>query len=227
MTGRILVADGNRALVQLLRKGLEAGGHVVDSVERADQVLALVCRRAPEVILLNRALSDGPDALTLCQMLQHDAGRVSIIVIADEDRPDERVRALRAGADDYVALPCAIEEIEARVEALLRRMQPPIDVVRLGSTIIDFRLQSAIAGRRRVPLTGREFEVLRRLAAARGGVVTRDELLQLVWGYSPTSLTRTVDNCVLRLRRKLEQDPHHPTFIRKVYGDGYRLVVSG
>jgi DNA-binding response OmpR family regulator len=98
--------------------------------------------------------------------------------------------------------------------------------VRLGATLIDFRQQMAIAGDRSLSLTGREFELLRCLATRQGGVVSREELLESVWGCAPARSPRTIDNCMVRLRQKLEDDPHRPTFIRKAYGDGYRLVAS-
>jgi DNA-binding response OmpR family regulator len=91
---------------------------------------------------------------------------------------------------------------------------------------VDFRRLRAVRDNVPVELTDREFAILQCLAERAGQVVTRDELLHLVWGYSDAPLTRTVDNFILRLRHKLERDPHHPTFIRTAYGDGYRLVLS-
>ena len=226
MIGRILVAESDAEPLRALRQDLEPSGAVIDVVEQGDQVLPAVWRHPPGILILSQALPGKPDALTLCGILQQGPARVPVMVTAAQDVPDDHVRALRAGADDYIALPFTRGELQARVEALLRRMQPRVETVRLGGTVVDFRQHMVIAGPRAVFLTDREFEVLRCLAARRGGVVTREELLQLVWGYSPTSVTRTVDNCVLRLRRKLEQDPHHPTYIRKAYGDGYRLLAT-
>ena len=92
--------------------------------------------------------------------------------------------------------------------------------------MIDFRRLKAYCGTKRVELTDREFEILHCLAERAGHVVTRDELLHLVWGYSDAPLTRTVDNFIFRLRHKLEPDPRHPIYIRKAYGDGYRQPIS-
>jgi DNA-binding response OmpR family regulator len=226
MTGRVLVADGHPALLRAQRTSLEEVGCVVDTVDRGDQVLAAMWRRTPNVVLLSLSLPGPPDAWELCRLLQQGPVPVPVIATATQEVRDERVRALRAGADDYIALPFTGDEIHARMGALLRRLHPSVDTVRLGSTVIDFRRHVATSGHGPVSLTEREFEVLRCLAARRGNVVTREELLQVVWGYSPSLFTRTVDNCMLRLRRKLEEDPHHPTFILKVYGDGYRLHTS-
>jgi len=109
---------------------------------------------------------------------------------------------------------------------VLRRTKPPIEELRLGNTVIDFKRLKAYCGAKRIELTDREFEILRCLAERAGHVVTRDELLHLVWGYSDAPLTRTVDNFIFRLRHKLEPDPRHPTYIRKAYGDGYRLITG-
>jgi DNA-binding response OmpR family regulator len=125
-----------------------------------------------------------------------------------------------------VTKPFALDELLARVHAVLRRTKPPVDQLRLGDTVIDFRRLHAYCGAKRVELTDREFEIMHCLAERAGHVVTRDELLHLVWGYADAPLTRTVDNFILRLRHKLEPDPRHPTYIRKAYGDGYRLVVE-
>src|SRR4029434_4258506 len=115
-------------------------------------------------------------------------------------------------------------ELLARVHAVLRRTKPPIDQLRLGNTVIDFKQLKAYCGTKRVELTDREFEILRCLAERAGHVVTRDELLHLVRGYADAPLTRTVDNFIFRLRHKLEPDPRHPTYIRKAYVDGYGLI---
>ena len=112
------------------------------------------------------------------------------------------------------------------MHAVLRRTKPPIDQLRLGNTVIDFKRLEAYCGTKRIELTDREFEILHCLAERAGHVVTRDELLHLVWGYSDAPLTRTVDNFIFRLRHKLEPDPRHPTYIRKAYGDGYRLITG-
>jgi DNA-binding response OmpR family regulator len=130
------------------------------------------------------------------------------------------------GADDYVVKPFALDELLARVNAVLRRTTRRLDQLKLGDTIVDFRQLRAFKGRRALELTDREFEILRHLAERAGGIVTREELLRLVWGYSNAPLTRTVDNFVFRLRRKIERDPHHPQYIRTAYGDGYRLTLE-
>ena len=133
---------------------------------------------------------------------------------------------LTLGADDYVTKPFALDELLPRVHAVLGRTKPPIEQLRRGNTIIDFKRLKAYCGTKRLELTDREFEILHCLAERAGHVVTRDELLHLVWGYPDAPLTRNVDNFIFRLRHKLEPDPRHPTYILKAYGDGYRLITE-
>ena len=134
------------------------------------------------------------------------------------------MRGLGLGADDYVTKPFALDELLARVHAVLRRTQEQHDQIVLGDIVVDFPRLSASRGGRGLVLTYREIAVLRRLADRLGHVVTRDELLRVVWGYQHAPMTRTVDNLIARLRRKIEPDPHHPRYIRTVHGDGYRLT---
>ena len=130
-----------------------------------------------------------------------------------------------AGADDYVTKPFAFDELLARIHAVLRRTIVRLDELRLGDIVIDFRRLRAFTGNNALILTDKEFEILRYLAERAGKIVSRDELLHLVWGYESTPVTRTVDNFIFRLRQKIEIDPRHPQFIHTVYGDGYRLTV--
>ena len=112
------------------------------------------------------------------------------------------------------------------VAADVRRREPGLDEIKIGETTVDFRKLRAFTRSKEIVMTDREFEVLRHLAERAGSVVTREELLRLVWGYSDTPMTRTVDNFIFRLRHKLEPDPHHPKYIRTAHGDGYRLTLT-
>jgi DNA-binding response OmpR family regulator len=205
---------------------LEFEGFVVETCDDGREALASVKRFTPDLLLLDLMLPRGADGFDICKSLSESPTRVPVIILSARGQKEEHIRGLTLGADDYVTKPFALDELLARVHAVLRRTKPPIDQLRLGDTVIDFRRLEAYCGARRVELTDREFEILRCLAERAGRVVTRDELLHLVWGYSDAPLTRTVDNFIFRLRHKLEPDPRHPTYIRKAYGDGYRLVIG-
>ena len=150
-----------------------------------------------------------------------------MIILSARGQKEDRIRGLTLGADDYVTKPFALDELLARVHAVLRRTKPRIDQLTLGNTVIDFRRLRAYCGARPRGAHRPRIRDPRCLAERAGNVVTRDELLHLVWGYSDAPLTRTVDNFIFRLRHKLEPDPRHPTYIRKAYGDGYRLDHLG
>jgi len=226
MTKRILIVEDDNAMARLLSDNLKYEGFLVETCDSGRKTLAAVKRFTPDLLLLDVMLPHGPDGFEICRALNDGPNRIPVIILSARGQKEDRIRGLMLGADDYVTKPFALDELLARVHAVLRRTKPRIDQLTLGNTVIDFRRLRASCGARPVELTDREFEILRCLAERAGNVVTRDELLHLVWGYSDTPLTRTVDNFIFRLRHKLEPDPRHPTYIRKAYGDGYRLVTS-
>jgi two-component system, OmpR family, alkaline phosphatase synthesis response regulator PhoP len=226
MTKRILIVEDDNAIARLLTDNLEYEGFLVETCDSGRDTLAVVKRFTPDLLLLDIMLPNGPDGFEICRALNDGPNRVPVIMLSARGQKEDRIRGLALGADDYVTKPFALDELLARVHAVLRRTKPRIDELTLGNTVIDFRRLRAHCGTKPVELTDREFEILRCLAERAGNVVTRDELLHLVWGYSDAPLTRTVDNFILRLRHKLEPDPRHPVYIRKAYGDGYRLIIE-
>ena len=226
MTKRILIIEDDKAMARLLSDNLEYEGFLVETCDSGRNALAVVKRFTPDLLLLDVMLPHGPDGFEICRALNDGPNRIPVIILSARGQKEDRIRGLTLGADDYVTKPFALDELLARVHAVLRRTKPPIEQLRLGNTVIDFKRLRAYCGTKRVELTDREFEILHCLAERAGHVVTRDELLHVVWGYSDAPLTRTVDNFIFRLRHKLEPDPRHPTYIRKAYGDGYRLITE-
>jgi two-component system alkaline phosphatase synthesis response regulator PhoP len=226
MSKRILVVEDDPAMARLLRDNLEYDGFAVDVAESGRRALAMVTRCTPDLVLLDLMLPQGLDGFEVCRTLSRGQARVPVIILSARSQKEDRVRGLTLGADDYVTKPFALDELLARVHAVLRRTRPPLHLLQIGKTQIDFRRLRATRGDENLELTDREFAILRCLAERGGSVVSREELLQLVWGYVDAPVTRTVDNFICRLRQKLEPDPRHPTFIRKAYGDGYRLALE-
>lgn len=223
MNNRVLIVEDDKAIARLLRDNLEYEGFSVECAASGEEAIEKAQRHSPELVLLDLMLPPGVDAYELCRTFSDAQGKAVIIITARGSK-EERIRGLRMGADDYIVKPFALDELLARVHAVLRRTSPPPDVLKLGDVTIDFRRLRATKGSRDLALTDREFEVLRHLAGREGRLVTRTELLQLVWGYREAPLTRTVDSFIFRLRRKIEPDPHHPRYIRTAHGDGYRLT---
>ena len=150
-----------------------------------------------------------------------------IIMLTARSAEVDRVVGLEIGADDYVTKPFGIRELLARIRVRLRRHDPAGErnaVLRFGDVEVDFEKHEATRRTLRIELTGKEFQVLHLLAQHRGKIVTREQLLEDVWGYEHFPTTRTVDNHILRLRQKLEDDPSDPRYILSIYGEGYKFV---
>ncbi|MGE0042080.1 MAG: response regulator transcription factor [Vicinamibacterales bacterium] len=223
MNKRVLIVEDDKSIARLVKDNLEYEGFTVDWAATGRDALEKAQRHPPDLVLLDLMLPAGVDAYELCRTFSHVHG-TAVIIISARGQKEERVRGLRLGADDYMVKPFALDELLARVHAVLRRTSPRPDVLTLGEVQIDFRHLRATRGKKDLSLTDREFEILRHLAEREGRLVTREELLQLVWGYREPPVTRAVDSFIFRLRRKIEPDPHHPRYIRTAHGDGYRLT---
>jgi two-component system response regulator VicR len=224
---RIMIIEDDQAIARLLCDNLRFDDFTVEWCESGAEAVTAVARFAPDLILLDLMLPNGPDGFQLCRTLTQSSHRTPVIIMTARAEKEDRVRGLTLGADDYIVKPFALEELLARVHAVLRRTQPRLDHLQLGDTVVDFRRLRTFRHNRELSLTDREYEILRHLAERAGNVVSRDELLHLVWGYSESPpLTRTVDNFIFRLRTKIETDPRHPKYIRTAYGGGYRLTLG-
>jgi DNA-binding response OmpR family regulator len=224
MTKRILVIEDDTSIARLLRDNLAFEGFVVAWSETGDDAIEVSRQFAPDLVLLDLMLPRHVDGLELCRQFTQGPNRIPVIIVSALGEKEDRIRGLTLGADDYVVKPFALDELLARIKAVLRRTTPRVDELKLGDTTIDFARLRAFIGTRELVLTDREFEIMRCLAERAGTIVSRDELLRIVWGYSDAPLTRTVDNFIFRLRHKIEPDPHHPRYIRTAYGGGYRLT---
>jgi len=223
---RILIVEDDLALGRVLGDTFQFEGFEVVWATDGTAALQIARESSPDLILLDVMLPGGISGFDLCGPLRH-GGRTPIIMLTAKSQKEDKLRGLNSGADDYVTKPFDLEELLARVRAVLRRVGPGVDRLTLGSVGIDFRAQLATKDGRPLNLTHRELELLRFLAEHREKVVFRDELLREVWGYPEAPFTRSVDHAVARLRKKIEEDPHRPRFIHTVHGDGYCLTPHG
>jgi DNA-binding response OmpR family regulator len=222
MPHRILVVEDDPTLRLVIEDNLGSEGYEVDVAADGASAIRQTRSAMPDLIILDLTLPDC-DGLDLLPILRL-GGQIPTIILTARTQQVEKVSGLRLGADDYITKPFDMEELLARVRAVLRRARPSISRIRLGAVTIDFLNRRVSRGKRTIPFTYREFELLRYLAERRDIVVHRDELLRAVWGYLDTDvITRTVDFAIARLRRKIEIDRHHPAFIRTAHGDGYCL----
>ena len=225
MAERILIVEDDPIFRSIIEDNLVSEGFRVDAVGDGAAALAYVRSTSPDLILLDLTLPDA-DGLELCPMLRHSSRNVSIIILSARSQKLDKLQGLRLGADDYIVKPTDMEELIARVKVVLRRTRRRVDRLQIGRVTVDFRTQRATCGHTTVRLTFHEFKLLEYLAQRPFQVVRREELLTEVWGYlNPHVATRSVDQTVVRLRKKVEPDPHHPVFIHTAPGVGYSLSV--
>ncbi len=224
MKKRLLIVEDDASLARLLRDNLVYEGFAVDCISSGTDAVEKVRSARPDLVLLDIMIPD-LSGFDVCRALSAERDRVPMIIITARTQQQDKVLGLRLGADDYVTKPFALDELLARIHAVLRRSQRTIPKLTLGDVTIDFDRMQALRRGAPLALTPREFAVLQYLAEHAGQLVTRGELLRVVWGYHDAPLTRTVDNFVARLRRKIERDPHHPQRLRTVHGDGYCLAL--
>ena len=224
MKKRILIVEDDLALARVLSDNLAFCGFEVSTAADGNDALARVRSFCPDLVLLDIMLP-GQSGFDLCGVIRQ-RGRTPVIILTARDQKADKLRGLEIGADDYVTKPFDFEELRARIQAVLRRARSMVDRLKLGKVVIDFNALRAVAGRREIHLTRREFDLLSYLAERHNSVVHRVELLREVWGFPEEPKTRAVDYAIRRLRRKIEADPHTPRYIHTVHGDGYSLTVE-
>jgi DNA-binding response OmpR family regulator len=225
MKQRILVVEDDVSLAWVLRENLVFEGFEVECVADGHRAVTAARDFLPDLVILDLMLP-GRDGFELCRLLRK-GGSTPIIILTARSQKADKLKGLTLGADDYVTKPFDVEELMARVRAVLRRARPPVDHVALGEVTIDLAQMTVTHGRDELHLTHREFELLRYLLERQGHVVYRQELLREIWGYPDLPSTRSVDNAIARLRKKIEPDPGRPRYIHTVRGDGYMITAEG
>jgi len=220
-----LIVEDDFVLAKGLCDNLLAEGFDTHCVHQGDRALSAAAALNPELVLLDLRLP-GMSGFELCKAFRR-RGNVPVLVLTALSQKVDKIRCLDLGADDYLTKPFDLDELLARIRALLRRARPVVQKLTLGPIAIDFQTRFATRDRTELDLTHREFEILHYLAEREGHVVSRDELLKELWGYSEKPFTRSVDAAIARLRRKIEADAHRPRFIHTVHGDGYCLTANG
>lgn len=230
MAKKVLVVDDEAPITELIRFNLEREGFSVLAAADGEEGLRKARAEMPDLVILDLMLP-GIDGIEVCQRLRRET-TVPIVMLTAKTEEFDKVLGLSVGADDYVTKPFSPRELVARVKAILRRQDMYLEQtsaettpgrIRVGDLVIDAdRFEASVRGKR-IELTPKEFELLRVLAANRGKVLTRDALLEAVWGYDYGGDTRTVDVHVRRLRQKIEENDSRPAYIQTVHGVGYRF----
>jgi len=222
---KILIVDDDEKTVDLVKLYLEKDGYRVLTAYDGWQALELTRQKQPDLIVLDLMLP-GVDGLDVCRILQAES-KVPIIMLTAKTTEEDKLIGLDLGADDYVTKPFSPRELVARVRAVLRRVgeeyKGPSEV-RFGDLLVDFVRHEVQVRGKPVHLTPTEFRLMEVLVKEPGRAFSRLELLDRVFGYDFEGFERTIDVHVMNLRRKIEPDPKQPTYVKTVYGMGYKFA---
>jgi DNA-binding response OmpR family regulator len=224
---RILVVEDDPAILRGLADNLKFESHEVLTAGDGETACQLIREKNPDLIILDLMLPR-MSGYEVCRKIRGEGIVTPVVMLTARGEEGDRILGLDLGADDYISKPFSVRELLARIRAVLRRTQPgpnAPDDLRFDDVVIDFRRYEARKGDVPVEMTRKEFGVLRFLAGRSGTVVTRDQLLNEVWGYESTPTTRTVDNHMASLRAKLEAVPSEPRHLLTIHGVGYRWVT--
>ncbi len=223
---KILIVDDEKDIVKMLNYNLKKEGYRTVDAHDGEDALDLAVREHPDLIILDLMLP-GIDGLEVCKQLKKEVktSRIPVIMLTAKTQETDKIVGLELGADDYVSKPFSLKELIARIKAVLRRSsekEVPREIVKLGDLIMDLSQISVSVGNKPVELTSKEFELLKTLVQAKGRVLSRDYLLDTIWGFDHAMdiQTRTVDVHIRTLRKKLQRAAKH---IITVKNYGYRF----
>jgi len=223
---KILIIDDELHIIELLKYNLETNGYKVFYALDGKEGLKLASEKKPDLILLDVMLPE-MDGFDVCKEIKknEDTSNIPIIMLTAKSEEFDKILGLELGADDYITKPFSIRELLARVKAVLRRnnKQEKSNVVYIHDLKLDFDKREVLKNGVKIDLTLKEFELLKLLVLNKGKVLTRDFLLDKVWGYEYYGETRTVDVHVRHLRQKIEDDDRNPKYIETVRGIGYKF----
>ncbi|MBD3239841.1 MAG: response regulator [Chitinivibrionales bacterium] len=223
---RVLIVEDEPELAGGLRDNFEFDGDEVRVASDGVAGLAAAREWRPVIIVLDVMLP-GKSGFDVCKELRGEGNVTPILMLTARGQEIDKVLGLELGADDYLTKPFSVRELLARVRAILRRTGEKGSSggpCRMGRLILDFEHYTARDDTGEVPLTHREFELLKYLRDHKGKTVSRDALLQHVWGYESFPTTRTIDTFIARIRKRLEPDPNHPRHVLTAHGIGYKYI---
>jgi DNA-binding response OmpR family regulator len=222
---KILVVDDDPDIVRLLKYFLEAKGRQVQTASTGAEALELFKREPPDLVILDVILP-GMDGWTVLQKIR-ESSQVPVLMLTGKDAPTDKAKGLLSGADDYIAKPFDLAELEARIVAVMRRYKPSVrpTLIRVGDLEIDDSIKQVKVKGRTVSLSPKEYELLKLLASEPGRVFSHQEIIAEVWQNKPLITSSDVTKYIYLLREKLEDDPENPRYILTVRGFGYKLAA--
>ena len=225
MTSRILIVEDDPSIRLGLQRSLGFEGFAVDLARDGEEALARAFDKKPDLILLDLMLPK-VNGFEVCRTVRKYDPTIPIVILSAKGDEGDKVLGLELGADDYVTKPFSIRELVARIKAALRRRRVQsgeVDLFSEGNLKIDFTAQTLSVDGKDQECTTREFHLLKYLIQNRGRVLSRDQILNKVWGFDYDGTPRTIDNFVNKLRQKLELDVTNPAWIQTVRGTGYKF----
>ena len=226
MNGKsILIVEDDPALLRGLKDNLEAQGYEVRTANDGQKGMDALMKARPDLLLLDLMLPK-VNGYEICRVARSRQMDMPIIMLTAKGQEDDIVRGLELGADDYVTKPFGIRELLARVKAFLRRQGPDAPTYEFGKCRLDLSSHKLFKNGSEVDLTAKEFKLLEYFVKRAGRALTRDSILDGVWGDEVIVTGRSVDRCVTTLRGKIEPDPRNPQFIQTIRDIGYRFELS-
>ncbi len=224
---KILIVDDEDHIRELLKFNLEKNGYIVYMANDGLEGLKLAREKQVDLILLDLMLP-GMDGFEVCKEIRKDniISNVPIIMLTAKSEEIDKILGLELGADDYITKPFSIRELSARIKALLRRSNVKYDneVLRFGNITLNLQTREVLKNGGKLDFTLKEFEVLKLLIQNKGKILTREILLDKIWGYEYVGETRTVDVHIRHIRKKIEEDDKNPIYIQTIRGVGYKFI---
>jgi DNA-binding response OmpR family regulator len=230
MKQKILVVEDEPNMIRGLKDNLEFEGYEVTTAETGTAGLSHMLKSSFDLVLLDIMLPE-MSGFDVCKKAREAGQEVPIIFLTAKSEEIDKVVGLELGSDDYITKPFSVRELLARIKAVLRRKGPAgrdgaHDEIQIGRLRVNFSTYSAEDRGGLVKMSHKEFAVLKYLVDNKNTIISRNDLLEKVWGYDETPTTRTVDNFIVKLRHKIEKDPNDPKIILTVHGTGYTMVIN-
>lgn len=228
---RILIIEDEASLARGLKDNLEGEGFSVSTESNGKKGLEKATKEDYELVLLDVMLPE-MNGFDICKSIKKQKLTLPIIMLTARSKEADKILGLELGADDYITKPFSVNELLARIKAVLRRVQihreakkKQLDFYEFGNVKLDFAKLEAYKGKKKIRFSKREFEILAYMIKRKGEVVSRNDLLDVVWGYKAFPTTRTVDNFIARIRKQVEDKPAKPKHIISIRSAGYKFVT--
>lgn len=222
---KILIVEDEPTMRLGLKDNLEFEGYEIELAEDGEKGLSKILSSNFDLIILD-VMMPKISGLDVCKKIRADGNETPVIFLTAKGEELDKVLGLEFGADDYITKPFSVRELLSRIKAILRRNmnRQLTEMVKIGKLTFDFASFSVFENQKPISMTYKEFEVIHHLWINKNNTVSREQLLEKIWGKDVFTTARTVDNFILKLRNKIEQDPNKPQLIITIHGVGYKLI---